>query len=123
MQSLRSGSLHIAVAEDSPPECVRLSWLGKSNDRHPERFLEPYFAEIVGEAARRHVGIEMHFEHLSHFNSSTIGFLVQLIQETQRRGVKLTLVFNETLSWQRVSFDALRVLVKDDAMLSLQGAS
>jgi hypothetical protein len=122
MESLRSGSLHIAVAEDAPPDWLRLSWLGKSNDRHPERVLEPFFDHVLSDAARRHAGIEMHFEHLSHFNSSTIGYLVRLIQETQRRSIKLTLVFNGSLPWQRVSFDALRVFAKDNEMLKLQAS-
>jgi hypothetical protein len=122
VESLRAGSL-VIEAEDAPARgFVVLNWQGKSSDRNPEKVLEPFFVQTLAEAERRQLGVEMHFEKLAHFNSSTIGYLIQLIQETRRRGVSLVMVFDHALMWQKLSFDALRVFAKDNSLLELRVA-
>jgi hypothetical protein len=122
VESLRSGTL-VIEAEDAPTRgFIVLYWQGKSSDRNPEKVLEPFFLQALAEAQQRKLGIEMHFEKLVHFNSSTIGYLIQLIQETRRRGVTLVLVFDHALMWQKLSFDALRVFAKDNSLLQLRVA-
>jgi hypothetical protein len=59
------------------------------------------------------VGLELHFEELDYFNSSTITSLIQLIQEARAKGIPLTYVYDPALRWQKLSFDALRVFVGD----------
>ncbi len=122
MESLRAGTL-VIEAEDAPTRgFLVLYWQGKSSDRNPEKVLEPFFLAALAEAQQRKLGIEMHFEKLVHFNSSTIGYLIQLIQETRRRNVTLVLVFDHALMWQKLSFDALRVFAKDNSLLQLRVA-
>jgi hypothetical protein len=122
VESLRAGSL-VIEAEDAPGRgFMVLNWQGKSSDRNPEKVLEPFFLQALSEAQQRKLGMEMHFEKLVHFNSSTIGYLIQLIQETRRRGVSLVLVFDHALMWQKLSFDALRVFAKDNSLLELRVA-
>ena len=122
MESLRSGTL-VIESEDAPTRgFMVLYWQGKSSDRNPEKVLEPFFLQALAEAQQRKLGIEMHFEKLVHFNSSTIGYLIQLIQETRQRGVTLVLVFDHALMWQKLSFDALRVFAKDNSLLQLRVA-
>jgi hypothetical protein len=43
-----------------------------------------------------------------------------LIQDARTAGVKLVLVYNKSLKWQKLSFDALRVFVRDDSTLELR---
>jgi len=122
VESLRAGTL-VIEAEDAPTRgFLVLYWQGKSSDRNPEKVLEPFFLAALAEAQQRKLGIEMHFEKLVHFNSSTIGYLIQLIQETRRRNVTLVLVFDHALMWQKLSFDALRVFAKDNSLLQLRVA-
>ena len=122
MESLRAGTL-VIEAEDAPTRgYLVLYWQGKSSDRNPEKVLEPFFLQALTEAQERKLGVEMHFEKLAHFNSSTIGYLIQLIQETRRRGVSLVLIFDHALMWQKLSFDALRVFAKDNELLQLRVA-
>ena len=122
MESLRAGTL-VIEAEDAPTRgYLVLYWQGKSSDRNPEKVLEPFFLQTLTEAQERKLGVEMHFEKLVHFNSSTIGYLIQLIQETRRRGVSLVLIFDHALMWQKLSFDALRVFAKDNELLQLRVA-
>jgi hypothetical protein len=121
MQSLIVGDLRIEALEDDASAPVRLLWKGKSNSRHPSETLAPYFRDALGAAGRRRVPLELHFEKLEHFNSSTISSIIQLIQESRARGVKLVLVYDQELKWQKLSFDALRVFARDD-LLELRAA-
>jgi hypothetical protein len=120
MQNLAFGDLAIQVADDEAPGWVRLAWSGKSNDRQPGKALDPFFAAVVKEATEKGVGIEMRFERLEHFNSATITSLIGLVQQARSKGIKLALVFDKTLKWQKLSFDALRVLGKGDGLLEIR---
>jgi hypothetical protein len=121
MQSLLVGDLRIEALEGEAPAPVRLLWKGKSNNRHPGETLAPYFREILAAADTRRVALELHFEQLEHFNSSTITSIIQLIQDSRARAVKLVLVYDQALKWQKLSFDALRVFARDD-LLELRAA-
>src|SRR5438477_389464 len=101
MERLIAGDLRIDVEETSPPEPLRLIWSGKSNDRQPTKMLAPYFSQALGFAAKRSSPIELHFEKLDHFNSSTITAIILLIQEARSKGVRLVLVFDQALKWQK----------------------
>jgi hypothetical protein len=121
MQSLVVGDLRIEALENGVPPAVQLLWKGKSNERHPNETLAPYFREVLAAAGNRKVPIELHFEKLEHFNSSTITSIIQLIQDSRARSIKLVLVYDQALKWQKLSFDALRVFAKDD-LLELRSA-
>jgi hypothetical protein len=121
MQSLIIGDLRIEALEHGVPPAVQLLWKGKSNERHPSDSLGPYFREVLATASSRKLPIELHFEKLEHFNSSTITSIIQLIQDSRARGIKLVLVYDHALKWQKLSFDALRVFAKDE-LLELRAA-
>jgi hypothetical protein len=123
MQDLVVGDLRIEAmpVEDAESPRVQLLWKGRSNHRHPGEALAPYFCEVLAVAGARKLPIELHFEQLEHFNSSTITSLIQLIQDSRARSIKLILVYDQALKWQRLSFDALRVFVKDH-LLELRSA-
>lgn len=116
MESLSAGDLTIeavAAGEEAP---IQLLWRGKSNDRQPGKTLAPYFKGVVAEALARKVAIEMHFEKLEHFNSSTITSIIQLIQDARAKVVKLVIVYDRELKWQKLSFDALKMFAKDELL-------
>ena len=121
MHSLIVGDLRIEATEDSMVPSLQLLWKGKSNSRHPSELLGPYFRDALMAADARHLPLELHFEKLEHFNSSTITSIIQLIQESRARAVKLILVYDQALKWQKLSFDALRVFAKDE-LLELRAA-
>jgi hypothetical protein len=128
MQDLVAGDLHITVEErvaEGVVVGVVLIWKGKSDDRHPARILGPYFAAILDHAADRASAVEMHFEELEHLNSSSIASVIRFIQDARARRLRLVLVYNQALKWQKLSFDALRVFVRgaDDDLLELRGAA
>ena len=121
MQGLVVGDLRIEALESEASPAVQLLWKGKSNNRHPGEALAPYFREVLATASLRRVPVELHFEQLEHFNSSTITSIIQLIQDSRARSIKLILVYDQALKWQKLSFDALRVFARDD-LLELRSA-
>ncbi len=121
MENFSAGDLDIELA-DNRVEAIRCVWKGSSNDRHPNKILAPYFSDLLQEAESDNLGVEMHFEHLERLNSSTITALIKLIQDCRSRAIKLTLYYNDRLKWQKLSFDALRVFVRDDDLFELRAA-
>jgi hypothetical protein len=113
MNDLLEGDLKV-ITNPSRRDAIELSWLGRSGDRYPGKLLTPYFQAALAEATERAVPIELHFQKLEHFNSSTITVIIQFIQEARNRGVHLIMVYDQALKWQKLSFDALRVFAKDD---------
>jgi len=72
-------------------------------------------------AAENSAMIRLHFETIEHMNSSTITAIIQIVQEARARGITLEIVFDATKNWQKLSFEALAVFVKDDGLLRLVG--
>jgi len=118
LEDCRFGDLVITAHESGG--VIRVDWNGKSNDRQPGKVLDPWFGRAVSRALDSHASIEMHFEGLEFFNSSTITSIIQLIQDVREKGIKLVIVFNAQLKWQKLSFDALRIFEKADGLLQLR---
>jgi hypothetical protein len=120
MESLAFGDLAIRVAAPEPPAPIELVWTGQSNDRQPRKVLDPFLSGVIDEAAARSVGVESHFEGLEHFNSSTITAIIGFVQRARSRNVRLVLLFDKALRWQKLSFDAIRVLGRGDELLEIR---
>jgi hypothetical protein len=119
---LASDGLTIEEVDDSTNDAaIRLVWKGRSSARNPSDLLVPYFQGIFTTAVDRgRVTVEMHFERMEHFNSSTVGALIYLIQDARGRQVPLVFVYDQKLKWQKLSFDAMRVFVKSDGLLQMR---
>lgn len=111
MVNLHADELTIEVDERTPG-VVALTWLGRSASRSPGAVLHPWFEQLFSYVRERGAALEMRFERLEQFNSSTIAVLIQLISSAQERGVKLTLRYAGNLRWQALSFDALKRALK-----------
>lgn len=106
MTNLHAEDLTIEVL--TQPDRLELFWLGTSTNRNPASFLLPWFEQVFELALERGLAVDMHFERLEHFNSSSISALVQLMNMARERGVSLKLRYDGTLRWQALSFDALK---------------
>jgi hypothetical protein len=122
MESLTSGELRIDVTETSEPPCVKLLWKGRSRDREPRATLLPFFAAALARAVDHKGSLELHFEGLEYWSSSTITCVIHLIQDARGQGVKVVLLYNPSHKWQKLSFEALRALAKDDGLLAIRPA-
>jgi hypothetical protein len=118
MESLQAGDLKIDVVEADT--ALRLHWLGMSNERQPEKILKPFFATVLDGAGKSNKTIELHFENIERFNSSTILCIIQLIQEARHKNIRLEVVYDPSRKWQRLSFDALRIFDKADGLFALR---
>ena len=118
MESLNAGDLKIDIVEQDAS--LSLHWLGMSNERQPEKVLKPFFATVLEGAASTNKTVELHFENIERFNSSTILCIIQLIQEARHRNIRLEVVYDPSRKWQRLSFDALRIFDKADGLFALR---
>jgi len=113
MESLVTGNLRIDARVGRPTGTIQLLWMGRSNDRDPALALQPYFSQVLASASAGHVPVELHFERLEHFNSSTITSIIKLVEDARRGGVKLTVLYDKDVRWQRMSLEPLRVFAND----------
>jgi len=113
MESLIAGNLRIDAQVGQSPALIRLLWLGKSNDRNPALALAPYFKGVLAVAAAKRLAIELHFERLDHFNSSTNTSIIRLVEDARRGGIKLFILYDQEARWQRLSLEPLRVFTND----------
>jgi hypothetical protein len=113
MESLVTGSLRIDARVGRPTGAIQLLWMGRSNDRDPALALQPYFSQVLASATAGHLPVELHFERLEHFNSSTITSIIKLVEDARRGGVKLTVLYDKDVRWQRMSLEPLRVFAND----------
>jgi hypothetical protein len=97
-----------AQIDSATPGILRIGMTGKSASREAGKVLAPLFDRALATARDEGRTLELHFEKLEYFNSSTIAALVQFIRATQEAGVSLTIVYDPSQKWQAMSFDALR---------------
>lgn len=118
---LESGDLTIAPVETSAPETAFcFEWRGRSAARSPSEILAPFFDDVLSQAEARGALIEMRFDQLTHFNSSTLTALLAFIEDARQRQVRLTLVYDGKTKWQRMNFGAMRVLSRGDGLFELR---
>jgi hypothetical protein len=122
VQALKNGDLSIDVTTADGPSRIELTWRGKSNDRYPGKVLGPFFTETLAVAGRDGRLLELRFDALEHFNSSTVGAIIDLIQRAREAKVRLVIGYDSALAWQRLSFDALKVFDKGDGLFELRPA-
>ena len=115
MDSYRGGDVAITVIEAQEPPRVFLSWSGRGNEREPRQTLGPFLANVVDRAAEKSAAVELHCQRITYINSATIGCMVDMIHKAESATVPITLRYDRTSGWQRLSFEALKVLVKSPA--------
>jgi hypothetical protein len=117
MQLHTLGDLTVEVAES--PGAIRIELRGKSGERSPEQFLGPLFRDLARRAQGGH--LELHFEQLSYFNSSTMGAFIGFLQQlkAQRPRPTVVLSYDGSSNLQRVSLEALRIFDAPGGFLKL----
>ncbi len=107
MDDLKSDELVIRVDQSSPKR-LRLDWRGRSNSRDPELAISPFLEQALVEADKHSGRIEMHFEAMEYFNSSTIVALIRVINAAKKAKVTLQLHYDDALKWQSLVFAPLK---------------
>jgi hypothetical protein len=115
--SARIGDLFIELTGTAP--VMRVDWRGRSNDLDPGPRLGPFLADVTRRARDASTSVEMHFEALEFFNSSTITVIIQYAKELRTARIKLAVFYNPHHKWQKIFFDALSMFEKGDGLLKI----
>jgi hypothetical protein len=118
MHGLVVGNLEIVVEEPAANRIV-LRWNGASNSPAECNGLRPFFALALADASSKRARVEMHFEKLTHFNSSTIAEVMRFINDARTRAVCLWLFYDGSLRWQAHNFEAIAALAGPDGLLDV----
>jgi hypothetical protein len=110
----------IIEAERAPGAPLRLVWHGRSVHRDPARVVGPFLEDAIGEAVSSSRAIDLAFEAMEYFNSSTITAVVDAIAEARVRGVRIVVTYDGARRWQELSLGALRVLERDDGLVEIR---
>ena len=121
MLPLVLGELKIEPVQASVGTPIDLFWHGRSLERHPAQTVVPYVSSIIREAAGQNAMVRLHFETIELMNSSSITAVIQIIRDARAQKVRLEIVFDRDMDWQRLSFDALAVLLQGDDLFRLVG--
>jgi hypothetical protein len=122
VEDLIFGDLKVQVEDDAARAAFVLKWTGKSHDRQPGKKLDPFLGAAAAAAAEQARSLELRFEKLEYFNSSTLTSIIGLVQQARHRKVPVVIVFDKAMKWQKLAFDALRVLGKGDGLLEIRAA-
>lgn len=98
---------------------LRLDWTGRSNARRPAVMLAPYLEAVLKRAKSSQCGIELHFEQLEFFNSSTLGAVIKFVRQAREENVTISLIFDGDQSWQALSFEALKAFELPDGLVQI----
>lgn len=116
-----SGLLHVDSNEDGHVLLQR--WTGRANELRPAAALDGYFGPVVERAAQAGLTIEHHFEKLEYFNSSFISWVIHHLRKTNESKVKTVIYFEPKSHMQSSSFDALRLLQRENPLLEVREAA
>lgn len=109
MRRFTSGNLTIDHVR-ATPTAWRIEWAGRSDERNPGEALRPWLTELLQAARLAHASLELRFERLDYFNSSTVSVLLDFVEQARRNAIPLRFVYSPLVRWQRLSFEALRVM-------------
>ena len=112
-----AGLLHVDSNEDG--KVLRQNWTGRANELKPAKELDGYFAQVIERARKGGMTIEHHFENLEYFNSSFISWVIRHVRRTLDQEVKTVIYFEPKSHMQSSSFDALKVLQRDNPWLQV----
>lgn len=116
------GDLTIDVVEPRA-DLIELYWSGASNHRDPATALRPFFNLLLAEATTRSARVELHFEKLTFFNSSTVAALIRFVQDAAKRSIKLGLFYDGSLRWQAHNFKTISLLHGTEHGVEVYGLS
>lgn len=100
---------------------LTLRFSGKSMAREPGQFLLPILTRAVEEAEARGVRLILDFRPLEYLNSSTITPVIRLLDQARKGAAQVTITYDASLAWQRLSFTALTVFATTDGRLTVNG--
>ena len=122
MKHFELGELSVRITRRAVPPTFDIAWVGRGSDARARAALVAWFERVLERASVDGTRVEMRFELLDHANSATITAILQMIQEARARRVPLAVVFDPANRWQRMAFEAMRVVIADSPLIELRSA-
>jgi hypothetical protein len=117
MEGIKLGNLQL-LAEEKDGRVV-ITWHGFSVEREPYRAINPYFNKIIKDLKDR--VLEVRFEELKYFNSSSVVSIIYLITNARDKNIKLKISYDSTIFWQRASFKAMEAISQNYCNIEVVG--
>lgn len=84
-----------------------IAFHGVSEARDPSQFLGPIFRRAAEHAETTGRELVLDFRHLERMNSSTVVSIVRVFETARRGTLRIRVVYDRQVRWQRVCFSAL----------------
>jgi len=98
---------------------VVMKWLGESSMQYPQKFLNPYFTEMISSIAE-FKSVIVDFRQLDYMNSGTVQPILHLIKGLNSLNKPIIIYYNKEKKWQTLSFQALKAVTKILKNVSLE---
>jgi len=98
---------------------ITMTWFGQSVAKDPTSELSPYLQRVIAESAGSQLIIK--YNQLEFMNSSSVKVILQFISGLNAAGITTTITYNAKVSWQRLSFEALKTFARKMEYVSIQG--
>ena len=105
MEKFAEGALEISMETNGS---VKMTWLGRSENRDPALLLNPYLSKIIDAIEGKKMEID--FTRFEYMNSSTVPPIIQMVKSLETKGISTKVIYNKDSKWQEASFKALQVI-------------
>lgn len=120
IESFKQNLLTIEVEENQGTH--NFVWTGKSIDRNPGSFITPILVNGLKRGLDAGKRVVMDFRKLEYMNSSTITPIIKLLDRAKRGKNQITIIYDNTLKWQELSFSAMEIFQTKDRRIEIKGA-
>ena len=117
-RELSVGSLHIEILREGP-EQLRMVWQGRSDERDPADFLNPFLMSSIELLSNELLVCD--FRKLEFINPSTIPPIIRMIKQLHIDGKSARIVYDNSSSWHTASFSAFRVITDPMELIEISG--
>jgi hypothetical protein len=113
-------SNHLTLEKIVDEPSITIRFIGRSNERNPSKFIYPILSDAFDQSTTDRKDIILDFMDLEYMNSSTITPILKILDKVKREGTyQLTIMYNQSLKWQDLSFSALKIFETKDKKITI----
>ena len=109
--------IHLTSSNDS----IHIGLTGKSVERDPSQMITPILLEALKSTGESNRHIILNLCELEYMNSSTITPIIKILERAKRGNNRLTVLYDQSLKWQSLSFSALKIFETGDKRIEIKG--
>jgi hypothetical protein len=101
------------------PDTLRLDWQGSSRVQSPRELL-PFLDQVAHDVLARKASIDLHFEQVAYFNSTTMVAIIRFLNDICNRSIGVRISYDPQSRLQRVFAETLQMFDRKDGLFLLQ---